>query len=400
MKKTLTTLFMTFAVAFTVLLVSGTTSKALETWNANIKQTDARENSVDFEWDAYLGADHYEIFFSTDNSSWAYMDYSTSPSITVGQLTSSSRYYAKIVAYSGSYYSDSKTPLAESGSADVITSPKKVEGLKQTNATTSTITMSWDNMPGADGYMIYRYDSWDNYTNLGTSTTNSFTIKGLQASSRAGYFVLAVKLNSAGQQAYSTSFDQVYMRTAPAKVAYVSMTNFWSSLNSASFGWNSVNNVDGYQFQLQDYKGKSILTKDTTYSSISIDPFKKGVFTKARCRAYIVVDNKRIYGAWSSYDYNASCSNIKVIRSANRKRITLKWSKIKGASGYGIYVSTKSESGYKKIKTAKASATKYSFTKFNKKGLKKYQRYYIRIKYLTKVGKKTVTSGIAGSGSI
>ena len=400
MKKTLTTLFMTFAVAFTVLLVSGTTSKALETWNANITQTDAGEQSVELKWDAYLGADHYEIFFSTDNNNWVYMDYATGTSTSIYQLTSSSRYYVKLVAYSGSYYSDSKTPIAESGSVDVITSPEEVQGLKQTDATTSTITMSWNNMPGADGYMIYRYDSYGNYTNLGSSAKNSFTIKGLQASTRAAYFVLAVKLNSAGQSAYSTPNGFVYMRTAPAKVAYVSMTNFWSYSNSASFGWNSVNNVDGYQFQLQDYKGKSILTKDTSSTSISADPFKKGIFTKARCRAYIVVNNKRIYGAWSGYDYNASCSNIKVIRSANRKKITLKWSKIKGASGYGIYVSTKSESGYKKVKTVKAKTTKYSFTKFKKKALKKNQRYYIRIKYLTKVGKKTVTSGIAGSGSI
>lgn len=394
MKKTLTTLFMTFAVAFTVLLVSGTTSKALETWNANITQTGARENSVDIEWGAYLGADHYEIFFSTDNSSWAYMDYSTSPSVTIGNLTSSSRYYVKIVAYSGSYYSDSKTPLSESVSADVITSPKKVEGLKQTNATTSTITMSWDNMPGADGYMIYRYNSWDNYTNLGTSTTNSFTIKGLPASSRAGYFVLAVKLNSAGSGAMSTSFDQVYMRTAPAKVSYISLTNFWSSLNSATFGWNSVNNVDGYQFQLQDYKGKSLMTKDVTYTSVSVDPFKRGVFTQARCRAYITVDNKRIYGAWSPYNYNAADSKASATRSRNRKKITLKWSKVKGASGYAIYVSTKSNSGYKKVKTLKANKTKYTITKFNKKSLKKYQKYYVQIKYLRKVGKKTITSGI------
>lgn len=394
MKKTLTTLFMTLAVAFTVLLVSGTTSKALETWNANITQTGASDSYVDLEWAAYLGANHYEIYFSDDNSNWALMDDTSDPSRRIYNLTSSSMYYVKIVAYSN-YYFD-KTPIAESGSVDVITSPKKVEGLKQTDATTSTITMSWNNMAGADGYIICRYNSWDDYTNLGTSTTNSFTIKGLPASSRAGYIVLAVKFNSAGAAALSTSSysDQVYMRTAPAKVAYVSLTNFWSTLNSATFGWNSVNNVDGYQFQLQDYKGKSLMTKDVTYTSVSVDPFKRGVFTQARCRAYITVDNKRIYGAWSPYNYNATDSKASATRSRNRKKITLKWSKVKGASGYAIYVSTKSDSGYKKVKTLKANKTKYTITKFNKKSLKKYQKYYVQIKYLRKVGKKTVTSGI------
>lgn len=395
MKKTLTMLFMTFAVAFTVLLVSGTTSKALETWNANIRQTGADEKSVDLEWDAYLGANYYEIMFSYDQSSWEQMGQSSNPSKTIYNLTSSSMYYVKIVAYS-----TSETVLAESGSVDVVTSPQKVQGLKQTDATTSSITLSWTAMSGVDGYAIYRYDSYGNYTPLGTSASNSYTIKGLQASSRAAYFVSGIKLNSAGQAAISTNFEYVYMRTAPAKVAYVELTNYWSSLNSATFGWNRVNNVDGYQFQLQDYKGKTILTRDESFTSVSVDPFKKGVFTQARCRAYITVNNKRIYGAWSPYDYNASVSKASVRRSANRKKITVKWSKIKGASGYAVYVSTKKESGYKKVKSLKANKTTYSFTKFKKKALKKNQRYYIQIRYLRKVGKKTVTSKIVGGGDI
>ena len=57
MKKKLSALFMMFAVAFSVMLISGTTSKALSTWNANIQQTDASESSVKLQWEVYLGAD-------------------------------------------------------------------------------------------------------------------------------------------------------------------------------------------------------------------------------------------------------------------------------------------------------------------------------------------------------
>lgn len=400
MKKTLTTLFMTFAAVFTILLVSGTTSKAAETWNANIKQTSADESYIDLEWSACLGADHYEIMFSYDNSSWQKVEDSSDPSQRVSNLTSSSMYYVKIVAYSN-YYT-SKTVLAESNSVDVITSPKKVEGLKQTDATASSITMSWDSMPGVEGYMIYRYDSYDSFTNLGASVTNSYTLKGLQASSNESYFVVAVKSNSGGDVAISRTFERVDMRTAPAKVSYIQMSSYYSSLGSADFKWNGVNNVDGYQFQLQNYTGKTILTKETGSftTSVYINPYKKGVFTQARCRAYITVNNKRVYGAWSPYDYNATATKATAIRSGNKKKITLKWTKIKGASGYAIYVSTKSGSGFKKIKSLKANKTKYSFTKFKKKALKKNQRYYIQIRYLRKVGKKTVTSKIVGGVDI
>ncbi|MDY3908624.1 MAG: fibronectin type III domain-containing protein [Eubacterium sp.] len=401
MKKKLSALFMMFAVAFSVMLISGTTSKALSTWNANIQQTDASESSVKLQWEAYLGADHYEVFFSYDNNNWQSMDKTNSTSTTVYGLTPGSTYYVKVIAYSGYSWSDARTPLAESASSlDVVTSPAKVTGLKQTGATTTSITMGWTAVQGASGYAVYRYNSYDNYTLLGTTKTTGFTVKNLTPSSSAYYFVVAMRTNSLGQSAAGTYFDRLTMKTAPSKVSYVSMTSYYSALGSCDYGWNTVNNADGYEFQLLNYKGAKLLDKETTSSSIYINPFKKGVFTKARCRAYILVDNKRVYGAWSGYNYNASCKSVKVKRSPNRKKIFLKWSKIKGASGYQIYVSTKFNSGYKKIKSLKASKTSYSFTKFNKKSLKKNQTYYIRVKYLTKVGKKTVASAIKGQGSI
>lgn len=396
MKKKLSALFMMFAVAFSVMLISGTTSKALSTWNANIQQTDASESSVKLQWEAYLGADSYEVFFSYDNNNWQSMDKTNSTSTTVYGLTPGSTYYVKVIATTSN-----GTPLAESASSlDVVTSPAKVTGLKQTGATTTSITMGWNAVQGASGYAVYRYNSYDNYTLLGSTKTTGFTVKNLTPSSYAYYFVVAMRTNSLGQSAPGTYFNQLAMKTAPSKVSYVSMTSYYSALGSCYYGWNTVNNADGYEFQLLNYKGAKLLDKETTSSSIYVNPFKKGVFTKARCRAYILVDNKRVYGAWSGYNYNASCKSLKVTRSPNRKKISLKWSKIKGASGYQIYVSTKFNSGYKKIKSLKASKTSYSFTKFNKKSLKKNQTYYIRVKYLTKVGKKTVASAIIGQGSI
>lgn len=396
MKKKLSALFMMFAVAFSVMLISGTTSKALSTWNANIQQTDASESSVKLQWEVYSDDVRYEVFFSYDNNSWQSMQTAYSPSTTVYGLTPGSTYYVKVVATTSN-----GTPLAESASSlDVVTSPAKVTGLKQTGATTTSITMGWNAVQGASGYAVYRYNSYDNYTLLGSTKTTGFTVKNLTPSSYAYYFVVAMRTNSLGQSAFGTYSNRLTMKTAPSKVSYVSMTSYYSALGSCYYGWNTVNNADGYEFQLLNYKGAKLLDKETTSSSIYINPFKKGVFTKARCRAYILVDNKRVYGAWSGYNYNASCKSVKVKRSPNRKKIFLKWSKIKGASGYQIYVSTKFNSGYKKIKSLKASKTSYSFTKFNKKSLKKNQTYYIRVKYLTKVGKKTVASAVNGQGSI
>lgn len=58
-------------------------------------------------------------------------------------------------------------------------------------------------------------------------------------------------------------------------------------------------------------------------------------------------------------------------------KVTLKWKKVKGATGYEIYRSTKKNSGYKKIATIK-KGTKVTYT--DKKNLKQNKKYYYKIR--------------------
>lgn len=397
MKKTVSALSMIVAMVFSVMLFTGTTSKAAA-WTAGFQQTDADTSSVKLQWAAHLDADYYGIEFSYDGASWSEMEWTTSTSDTVYSLTAGSRYYVKIIAYSG--YHGSGTKLAESEVIDVVTASSKVQNVYQSDATTNSVTMSWDKLPGVAGYGVYRYNGYGDYKALDVVTTNSYKYTGLSASSEVKLFVVGINQSDAGFLAIGDPSDWVAMHTAPAKVPYVSITSYYSTLGQCQFGWPSVNYVSGYQFQLQDYKGKNLINKETQGTYMSVSPYKQGVFTRARCRAYVLVDGKKIYGAWSGYMYSAGTKNGKVIRSANRKKITVKFPTIKGASAYRVYVSTKRDSGYKKIKQVKAGKKSYSFTKFKGKKLQKNKTYYVRIKYVIKVGKKDVVSAIEGTSSI
>lgn len=398
MKKSLKALFMVFAVAFGVLLLQGTTSKA--TVN-NLVQTGATTTRVDLQWAAVLGSDRYVVQFSQDGqTNWTEMTTTSSTSDSVYYLSPGSVYYARVLAYSD-WYGDKKL-MDQSAVIKVGTKPEvgTVEGLKQTDATANTITMSWTGMSGAAKYEVYRYNSYDNYTKVGETTSTSYTVSGLTASMEVRYFIIATKVGGTGLTANSTSYKTVYMRTAPAKVPNIAMTDFYDSINVAYYGWNTVNNADGYQVQLLNYKGKTLLNRYEAGGSTRISPYWKGVFVKARVRAYIMVNNKRVFGPWSGYNYNASSKKITLKRSANKKKITLKWKKISGAAGYKIQISTKSGSGFKTVKTVSSKKSSYTITKYGKKKLSKKKKYYIRLQYLTKVGKKKVASGIMGSGSI
>lgn len=397
MKKSLQMLLTVCVFAFTVLLVSAVDSKAAV--NMGLKQTDADSNSVRLAWNAYLGANHYHVELSYDGKTWQDADRdSSNPDVWVYNLSKGASYYARVVVYSDSHYFGNHTRMEESEAIQVGTAPAEPENLVQTAATNNTITMSWSPVAGATGYEVYAYINY-NWTKVGSSNTTTATVNAIGNSQRFQYAVVACRTVTGGV-AYSGRSDSAYMKTIPDKVSYVSITNYWHNIKEASYGWNPVNYADGYQFQLLNYKGKSLLNKETSSDYIYVSPFKQGIFTKARVRAYIVVNNKKYYGAWSNYTWNAANKKVEAVRSKNGKKITVKWKKISGCAGYKVYISTKSNSGFKKVKTLSSKKKSITIKKCGKKKLKKNKTYYYRIIYLTKVGKKKVESNVRSEGWI
>lgn len=402
MKKSVKFFLAVFAFAFTVLLLSGTESKAAGTITG-LKQIEASSTTVYLQWDAYLSAN--SVYYATwiGNSAADIQAgnakkenaYGTSDSIS--GLTEGGTYYARVDAYSDS----SRTKLlASSAIIQVATALSDVTGLAQSGATANTISMTWNAVAGATGYQIYRYNGYKDYTQVATATTNAGTVSGLTASTTVRYFVIAAKTTSAGFTVTSDGYTTASMRTLPAKVSKVAMTTYYDNINVAYYGWTAVDNVDGYQFQLLNSKGKSLYTSNETSNSVRISPYFKGVFTKARVRGYIIVGNSKLYGPWSGYNYNASSKSIKMKRTKNGKKITVSWKKITGAAGYRVYVSTKSTGGWKKVKSLSSKKKSCTVTKYGKKKLSKKKTYYIKVQYLTKEGKTKVASGISGIGSI
>lgn len=69
-------------------------------------------------------------------------------------------------------------------------------------------------------------------------------------------------------------------------------------------------------------------------------------------------------------------TTLKSVKKTGVKKAKLIWKKVKAASGYEIYMSTKKSSGYKKIKTIKKAKT----VTFTKSGLKKKKTYYFKVR--------------------
>lgn len=386
------------AITSIMLFAMSITSMAATETNMNIQQTNAGDSYVEIKWQKYLGQDiHYHVELSYDGVNWAMQDWSTSPSITISDLSPDSTYYVRVAVYNSDWHekdvSEDGVCVAVSTKQAICTKPSKVQNLRQTKATKNSISMTWDAVAGASSYKILIFENYD-YKTVATSKTNSVTIKGLDASSNIEYYVAAVK-NVNGYEAVGDRSKSVDMKTVPKKVTRVAITDLYDNIKVCYYGWTSCENADGYQYEITSLNGKKKYYKATTTStSARLTTYPVGAFTKARVRAYVEINGKKTYGPWSNYDYNACSKDVTARRSKNGKKITLKWKKVSGVSEYRIYISTKEKKGYKKVATVSSKKSSYTITKYNKKNLKKGQKYYVQLRYVGKNGKKKVVSNI------
>ena len=386
------------AITSIMLFAMSITSMAATETNMNIQQTNAGDSYVEIKWQKYLGQDiHYHVELSYDGVNWAMQDWNTSPSITISDLSPDSTYYVRVAVYNSYWHekdaSEDGVCVAVSTKQAICTKPSKVQNLRQTKATKNSISMTWDAVAGASSYKILIFENYD-YKTVATSKTNSVTIKGLDASSNIEYYVAAVK-NVNGYEAVGNRSKSVDMKTVPKKVTRIAITDLYDNIKVCYYGWTSCENADGYQYEITSLNGKKKYYKATTTStSARLTTYPVGAFTKARVRAYVEINGKKTYGPWSDYNYNACSKDVTARRSKNGKKITLKWKKVSGVSEYRIYISTKEKKGYKKVATVSSKKSSYTITKYNKKNLKKGQKYYVQLRYVGKNGKKKVVSKI------
>ena len=142
--------------------------------------------------------------------------------------------------------------------------------------------------------------------------------------------------------------------------------------------------------------GKTKKTFTQPGNTFRVSDLVQGTFYQYRVRTYIDCGVKKIYSPWSDCRYIGIPK--KVTLDTKSSALKFSWSKVAGASKYEVYMSTSENSGYQKIKTAKAGSRAVSITKFKGKKIKKGKKYYIRIFSYAKVDGKSVKTEAAWSG--
>lgn len=281
-------------------------------------------------------------------------------------------------------FATAATALAGNGDGLALENPVKEylprpENIKQTAATTSSITVSWSPVSEAEIYQLeYKAYTADTYKINYVSGT-SVKISGLKANSKYHVRVFAAK-SSDPSGLYSSV---VTCKTLPGKPSFEGQRSDYNNQKYTLYFKEASNAaLEGYQIKYTNLKTKAAKTVTSGKYSATL-PLKNGTFYKVTVRGYITVNGKKAYGTARTL-YLAQQPKLSR-KSYNSNSMTVKWPKVTGAANYTVYASTKANSGYKKVKTTTGTTYTHRNMKLNK-------TYYIYVKANRKVSGKTYSS--------
>lgn len=282
--------------------------------------------------------------------------------------------------------SDAATGSAATGTAVTI---KK---FRQTRATTKTIQLSWKG--NAPNYKLYQIIN-KKKKSLGLMLDkNGNTVKKVKIKKLTPGEVYSFRLYAADEEgAIIKDIKPLKLKTAytkPLKQGGPKIEYWYGASDIAYFSWVSEGSLTGFQFRMETKAGKKIRVKHTKDTYIRINP-GRGQTVRVKLRAYIKVGKKKRYGAWSESLVYAVAKEATAYSYHNK--ITLSKLSVSGTSKKEIYLSTKPNKGYQKIKTLTKESS-YTIKKWKGKDIKSDKRYYIRIVYYYKKKGKNVASPI------
>lgn len=286
---------------------TGTKNITFEIIPGSVKDIDLTKKTTDsltFSWSEMSGMTGYEIYkYNTDSNSYELLETINNSSITSytdEDLNSASIYNYKVRGYykdySGNYYyGDYSDVLSESTKVD------SVKNFKFDDRTATSLSMSWDQVPNADGYKIYRLnvntDTYELVHTIENSDITSFTHSGRLSATNHYYKVRAYKYLN-GRTRHSDSSSTLKATTRPVQPSLSLSSTTSKSIKS---NWTKISKrTTGYEVSMSTSKSSAFNLVGTTENTSFIKTnLTKGRTYYFKVRAYRIVDGEKIYSLYS-----------------------------------------------------------------------------------------------------
>lgn len=332
----------------------------------NLRVTGTTNTTASLTWTAVSNASGYQVYIKEGNNAYQYIGNTSNPKVTVNTLVAGTTYTIKIRAYRtvngtttyGNY--SSEATFKTTGTNPDNTPLAQVKNVSLVSITNTSANITWGSVANATSYDINVRKTDGTYTNAGTTSTTNTTINGLTAGSTYYVKVRAVKTvnGTTTYGPYSADLTIKTTGTNPDDLVVDTVANLTVSLNGtiATFNWQGVSNVTGYEVYL-NIPGSGYVSLGTTYkTTTTINTLRAGTNYAAKVRAYRQVNGQMIYGNFSNEvifttpnaqnpnpNPNPQPTNLGKVLNLNANvgatMATFNWDKVAYAEGYEIQIS-------------------------------------------------------------
>ena len=121
--------------------------------------------------------------------------------------------------------------------------PSNVGGFRAASTSASAVKLSWNKVSGAQGYIVYQYNtSTKKWVRIAkTGNVNTYTVKSLKAGTTYKYAIKAYKTVS-GKDYTSAKYPTITTSTKPAKVSFKAT----AASKAVKFSWSKVAGATNY----------------------------------------------------------------------------------------------------------------------------------------------------------
>ena len=173
--------------------------------------------------------------------------------------------------------------------------PENVTNFKGTS-TASTIKLTWSKVSGAEGYVIYQYNtSTKKYARIEKTESNiaTYTVENLKSGTEYKFAIRAYKTVD-GKEVLSESFPELEVAT---KLSTVTTFKGTSTASTIKLTWSKVSGAEGYviyQYNTTTKKYARIEKTESNIATYTVENLKSGTEYKFAIRAYKTVDGKEV----------------------------------------------------------------------------------------------------------
>lgn len=175
--------------------------------------------------------------------------------------------------------------------------------------TTSSITLSWKKVSGADGYRIMKKvgGKWYEY---GTTKATSFIINNLSSATKHTFGVRAFK-KTKNKTILSEKGNRITAGTAPSNVSKLKSSPDGQTLK---LSWEKVKRADGYKiYKYNSSKDKWESITETKKTSYTVKNLKHGTSYTFAVKAYFKVSKQTVFSTdYKKIKYTCPVEKTKV----------------------------------------------------------------------------------------